>query len=133
MRSARQRAAQLGEVQREQREGQALRRERLRRGNADLAAAAGVERAVGLARQLRAHLVADRERERAALARDALRGDRVGRLARLRDRDRERAVVDHGIAVAELRGVLDVHGQPGPLLDQEAADHAGVAAPCRRR
>ena len=123
----RQRLAQLGEVQGEEREGEALRGERLRRGDADLAAAAGVERTVGLARELRAHLVADRERERAALARDPLRGDRVGRLARLRDGDRERAVVDHGIAVAELRGVLDVHGEPGPLLDQEAADHAGMA------
>ena len=123
----RQRPAQLGEVQGEEREGEALRRERLRRGDADLAAAARVERAVGLARELRSHLVADRERERAALARDALRGDRVGRLARLRDGDRERALVDHGIAVAELGGVLDVDGEPGPLLDQQAADHAGMA------
>ena len=72
-------------------------------------------------------MVADRERERAALARDALRGDRVGRLARLRDRDRERLRVEHREAVAELRRVLDVDGHPRPLLDQQTADHAGVA------
>ena len=36
-------------------------------------------------------------------------------------------VVEHREAVAELRGVLDVDGHPRPLLDQQAADHAGVA------
>ena len=58
----------LREPQREQREQRDLRGERLRRGDADLEAAARVEHGVGLARDLRAHQVRDRERPRALLA-----------------------------------------------------------------
>ena len=63
----RQRPAHLGQLQRDQVEQRDLRRERLRRGDADLEAAARVERRVDLARDLRAHHVRDRDRVRAAL------------------------------------------------------------------
>ncbi len=38
---------------------------------------------------------------------------RVDRLARLGDGEQQGVVVDHRVAIAELRGVLDAHGQTG--------------------
>ena len=121
------RPAQLGEAQGEQDEGHHLARERLRRRHTDLAPGAGVERAVGLAGELRVEHVADRERDGAAVARHALRGHGVGRLAGLRHRDHERLFVDDREAVAELARDVDLDGQARPLLDQEAPDQARMA------
>ncbi len=120
------RAPQLGQPQCEQRERDDLPGERLRRRHADLATAARVQRRVGLARELASHHVGDGQDAGAARARDALRGDRVGRLARLRDRDRERALVEHRAAVARLGCDVDLDGDARPLLEQVAADEPRV-------
>ncbi len=101
-------------------------RERLGRGDADLAAAAGVQGGVRLARELAAHHVGDREDARTARPRHALGGDRVGRLARLRDRDRERLRVEHGTAIARLGRDVDLDRDARPLLEQVAADEPGM-------
>src|SRR6185436_12464066 len=45
---------------------------------------------------------------------------------RLRDADDERAVGEDRVAVAELRGDLDLHRDARPTLDGVAGDHAGV-------
>ena len=100
--------------------------ERLGRGDADLQAGARVEHAVGVARGLRAHDVGDRQHRGAALARQAHRRQRVGRLAGLRDADDEVAGADHRVAVAVLRGDVHLDRDPRPLLDRVAADQAGV-------
>ena len=87
---------------------------------------ARVEHAVGVARGLRAHDVGDREHGRAALARRAHRGQRVGGLARLGDADHEVAGADDRVAVAVLGGDVDLDRHPRPLLDRVAADQPGV-------
>ena len=58
----------------------------------------------------------------------AQRGERVRRLARLRDHDGERAIADNRVAVAKLRAVVDLDRQPGQLLDHELADEPRVPA-----
>ena len=118
--------AQLGEPQREQVHDRDLGDERLGRGDADLEAGAGVEDAVGLARDLRAHDVRDREHLRAALARQAHRRQRVERLARLGHADHEVAGADDRVAVAVLGGDVHLDRDPRPLLDRVAADQARV-------
>ena len=68
------------------------------------------------------------EHRGAALAREPHGGQRVGRLARLRDADDEVARADHRVAVAVLGGDVHLHRDPRPLLDRVAADQAGVVA-----
>ena len=51
---------------------------------------------------------------------------RVGGLPGLRDRDHQRAAVQHRVAVAELAGQLDLDGQPGPVLDGVLGQQPGV-------
>ena len=63
---------------------------------------------------------------RPALARETHRGERVGRLARLRDPDHEIVRADHRIAVAELGGDVHLDRDPGPVLDRVAPDQARV-------
>jgi hypothetical protein len=53
-------------------------------------------------------------------------GQGVGGLARLADGDGQRPRRQGRVAIAELRGDLDVAGQAGQLLEQVAADLAGV-------
>ncbi len=109
-----------------------LRDERLRRGDGDLGAGVRVDDRVGLARDRRALRVADRQRARAVLAGVLDRHERVHRLARLADRDDERVVADHRVAVAELVRELDVDGHARPLLDRVLADHARVGGGAAR-
>ena len=52
--------------------------------------------------------------------------ERVGGLAGLRDRDDQRAAVQHRVAVAELAGELGLDGQPGPVLDRVLGQQPGV-------
>ncbi len=52
----------------------------------------------------------------------------VGRLARLAEDEDQRAVVERGVAVAELAGVLDLDRQVGQPLDQVLADQRRVPA-----
>ena len=103
-----------------------LRGERLRRGDADLEAGARVEHRVDLARDLRAHLVRDRDGARAELARELHRLDRVARLARLGDADHERVLVEHRAAVDPLARDVGLDRDAAPLLDHVPADDAGV-------
>ena len=53
---------------------------------------------------------------------------RVGRLARLAEDEDQRPVVERGVAVAELAGVLDLDRQVGEPLDQVFADQRRVPA-----
>ena len=122
----RQRAAQLGHAQREQVHDRDLGDERLRRGDADLQPGARVDDAVGVARGLRAHDVRHGQHGRAALAGEPHRGQRVQRLARLRDADHEVAGADHRVAVAVLGGDVHLDRDARPLLDRVAADQARV-------
>ena len=82
--------------------------------------------AVGVARGLRAHDVRHGEHGRAALAREAHRGQRVERLAGLRDADHEVAGADHRVAVAVLGRDVHLDRDARPLLDRVAADQARV-------
>ena len=103
-----------------------LAEERLGRGDADLRPDAQVDAGVGLARDRRADDVHDAQRQRTALLRLLQRGERVGRLARLADRDDDRAVLDDRVAVAELAGVLDLGRDLREVLDEVLADHRRV-------
>ena len=53
---------------------------------------------------------------------------RVGRLARLAEDEDQRPVVERGVAIAELAGVLDLDRQVGQPLDQVLADQGRVPA-----
>ncbi len=87
---------------------------------------AGVEHRVALARDLAAVGVADRQHLGLLLLGVPHRFERVGGLAGLRDRDHQRAAVQHRVAVAELAGQLDLDGQPGPVLDRVLGQQPGV-------
>ena len=54
------------------------------------------------------------------------RFQRVGGLAGLRDRDHQRAAVQHRVAVAEFAGQLHLDGQPRPVLDRVLGQQPGV-------
>ena len=103
-----------------------LRRERLGRGDADLRAGVRVDRPVGLARGHAADDVADGDAAGALTLRLAQRGQRVGRLARLRDDDGERIRRDDRVPVAVLGAVIDLDRDPRELLDHELADQPRV-------
>src|SRR4028118_1144835 len=81
-------------------------------------AGVAVHRGVGLAREGGAVGVADREHPRALAASVADGLQRVGGLAGLADGDDEGGVVDDRVAVAELRGELDLDRGPRPVLDR---------------
>ena len=77
-------------------------------------------------------LTMPRVRAPAAL-RFAHRRQRVGGLAGLRDHDAERAVVDDGVPVPELRRVLHLDRDPRQLLDHVLANQRGMPARAARR
>ncbi len=111
-----------------------LRGERLGRGHADLRARAREHHELGFAHQRAFGHVADGERRQiAGLLREAQRGERVGRLARLRDRDEQRILRHHRIAIAVFARDLDRARQLADLLDEIARDDARVDSSCRRR
>ena len=87
---------------------------------------AGVEHRVAFARDLAAVGVADRQHLGLLLLGVPHRFQRVGGLAGLRDRDHQRAAVQHRVAVAELAGQLGLHGQPRPVLDRVLGQQPGV-------
>ena len=119
-------AAQPSEVQRHGVQRDHRGGHRLRARYRDLRAGARVDHAVGDARGLRSRRVADRQLRAALAPRLLHRQQRVHRLARLRDRDDERARVQHRPAVAELRGVVDLGGQAREALDVVPPDHRRV-------
>ena len=67
-----------------------------------------------------------REHGGAAAARGPHRGERVGRLTRLRDPDHQIVAADDRVAVAVLGGDVDLDRDPRPLLDRVAPDQPGV-------
>ena len=81
---------------------------------------------IATTRDLRPHHVRDRQGARTRLAREPDRLDRVARLARLGDRDHERVLREHRVAVLPLAGDVRLDRDPGPLLDHVPADDAGV-------
>ena len=123
----------LAQVHRQDEQRGQLAGERLGGSHADLRPGVRVEGAGGLARDHGAHHVADGQRLRAFLLGLALRGQRVGRLARLRDHHRQRVVADDRIAVAELAAVIHLHRDARQLLDHELAGQRRRASWCRRR
>ena len=86
-------AAQLAQLERQQKQRGELRGEGLGRGHADLRAGVGVDGAVRLARHHGAHHVADGHGLRAQRFHLALRGQGVGGLAGLGDQQAERVAV----------------------------------------
>jgi hypothetical protein len=96
------RPSDLAQVKREEMQRNELRCERLGRRDPDLWPGVGVHRAIALPRRHAAHDVADGDAARAFLFRFAQRRERVGRLAGLRDDDRERVLRHDRIPVTEL-------------------------------
>ena len=119
---------QPAQVEGQQRQDGDLGRERLGAGDADLGAGVEVDAAVGLAGDRAADGVDDRQRRVPPPLGLAEGAERVGGLARLAEDEDERAVVERGVAVAELAGVLDLDGQVGEPLDQVFADQRRVPA-----
>ena len=116
------------QVERQQGQDGDLGRERLGAGDADLGAGVQVDAAVGLAGDRAADGVDDRQGRMPPPLRLAEGAQRVGRLARLAEDEDERPVVERGVAVAELAGVLDLDRQVGQPLDQVLADQGRVPA-----
>ena len=127
------RAARLRQRQADQLDRGDLGEERLGRRDPDLGAGVRVEHGIGLARDLRAVGVADGQHLGPLVAGVPHRLERVGGLAGLADRDDQRLPVEHRVAVAELRGHLDLDRHPRPVLDGLLADQARRGTPCRTR
>ncbi len=106
----------------------ALRREGLGRGDADLRAGVQVDAAVGLLGDRAADDVADGQRGVPLAFHLAQGGQRVGRFAALRDGEQQRVVVQRRIAIAQLAGVFDFDRNAGQLFDQVLADQGRVPA-----
>ena len=119
-------AAVLRKPEREQVERRQLRREGLRRSHANLRPRLRVDDRAALARNRRLHHVADGSRLRAKALRLADGGKRVGRLAALRNRDRQRPLRHHGVAVTELARKLELHRHPRERLNRVTRHHARV-------
>ena len=85
-----------------------------------------VDDRVGLARDRRTVRVADRDHLGVLLPRVTDGHERVGRLARLGDRHDERGRGDDRVAVAELRGDVDLARNVRPVLDRVLRDHPRV-------
>ena len=126
-------AVELGERDHEHAERRELRRERLGRRDADLRAGARQQHELRFAHERALGHVADRQaRQVAGLLGHAQRRERVGRLARLRDRDEQRVLRHDGIAIAILARDLDPARQARDLLDVVLRDGAGVIARAAR-
>ena len=120
------RAAQLGEPQREQVHGRHLGDEGLGRGDADLEPAR-VKRTPSASRvACEPMMLVTASTFAPALLRQAHGRERVGGLARLGDADDEVARADHRVAVAVLGGDVHLDRHARPLLERVAADQARV-------
>mmetsp|Transcript_23515 Transcript_23515/g.69444 ORF Transcript_23515/g.69444 Transcript_23515/m.69444 type:complete len:212 (+) Transcript_23515:460-1095(+) len=122
----RERLALLSELERNQSQSDQLGGESLGRRDPNLRARVQVDAAVGLARDRRADGVADAQAEAARCPRELQRRERVGRLPRLRDCDEHVLPAEDRVAVAELRGVLDLARHPRQVLQQVLPNQARV-------
>src|SRR6266511_1868722 len=118
-------AAVLPDLQCDEVEHHELRVERLRPGDADLDARAGVEREVRLPGEARAEDGRAPEGLASPPTRLASGPEGVGRLTALRDEDDERPL-RWALAVAVLRRQLCGCGDAGDLLEDVLADEGGV-------
>src|SRR3989442_10416083 len=116
----------VAQVEPEQPERRDLRRERLGRGDADFGAGVQIDAAVRLARNGAAYDVYKPDHARPRGARRAHRLERVGRLARLRNRDGQGPGLRELPAVAVLRGVLDGYRDLTQRLDDVPSHQTGV-------
>ena len=105
-----------------------LRGERLGARHADFRARMQVHAAIARAGDGRTHAVTDGKRGRSLLLGFLEGGQRVGGFARLANREDQRARLDDGVPVAELRSVFDFHGHAREVFDHVFADHAGIVA-----
>ena len=101
--------------------------EGLGRGDADLGAGQGRQHDVRLAGDRAFRHVDDRQDGLLLRLGVAQRRQGIGGLARLRDDDADAALGHRRLAVAELRGDVDLDRQARELLEPVFADHAGVA------
>ena len=100
--------------------------ERLGRGDADLGPGERRQDRIGFPRDRRLAHIDDRENVLPLRAAIAQRGERIGRLARLRDEQRRAAGIERGLAIAELRGDIDIDRQFRPALEPIFGDEAGI-------
>ena len=124
--SAPRRPARLRDRGREDHERRDLGHERLGRGDRDLGPGLEEEDPVRLAGDRAADRVRDRDDGRTALAREAGRGDGVGRLAGLGHGDDQGPAVDRRRVVAELRPDRRPGRDPDPVLDRRCPDQRRV-------
>ena len=110
----------------QKRDGRELGREGLRGSDPDLDSRPRVDDPVSLPGDGATHDIADGHGAAAALTRRAQSRERVGRLAGLRDRNREHATVEDRLAVPELRGDVHLRRQAREGLHQALADEGGV-------
>src|ERR1017187_6534396 len=96
--------------------------------HADLGTGVGDDGPGGFTGDHRSHHVADGQRFGAFAFGFALRRQRVGGFARLRNYHGEGAFEPDGIAIAELAAVIDLDGKPRQLFDHELAGESGVPA-----
>ena len=114
------------QIQPQQRQRGDLRRECLRRGDADLRTRVQVDPAVGFARNRAPHDVDQAQHAGAGRPRGAHGLERVGGLSRLGNRHRERPRQGELGTVPVLRRVLDGHRNAGQRLDDVATDQPRV-------
>ena len=124
---------QPAEIQGQHRQHHALRRKGLGRGDADFRAGVQIDAAVGLLGDRAADHVADGQRRMPFALHFLQRGQRVGRLAALRDGEQQRVVVQRRIAIAQLAGVFHFDRNPGQILRSDIRRPWPRANWCRRR
>ena len=130
------RAAQACEPQREQMKRNELGHECFGGSDTDLGSGARVQGAGGVGAQPRnggVDHVADAHNRQPTTLHFFERGESVGGLPRLRDSDDKGALFKDRVAVAKLAGEIDFAGDARQLLDQSAANEAGVPARTARR
>ena len=114
------------ELRGERGEHRELAGERLGRGDADLGPRVDRQQQVRLARHRAGRHVDDRRDGLPLRLAIAQRGERVGGLAALRDKQREPALGQRRFAVTELARHIDIDRHARELFDPVLADHAGV-------
>ena len=115
------------EHERDEQQGDELRRERLRARDADLRSRLRHHDEIGLAHHRALRAVADREHaDVIGLPRHAQRLERIGRLAGLRNRDEQRARQHDRVAVAVFARDLDLTREARQRFDPVLGHPAGV-------
>ena len=123
----RQFAARLAGGDRQRGQHHQLAGERLGRGDADFRTGQRRQHGLAFARDRRTRHVDHRQRVHALLLRVAQRRQRIGGLAGLRNEDREIALAQRRLAVAEFRGDIDFDRQARQPLEPVFGDIAGIA------